>query len=133
MKANPATYKWAQKFLILIVDDDVHMVAMLHSNLEAEGYRVVSATDGMTGKLTAFEQKPDLILADVIMPGVDGFSMMTAINARPELKDVPIIFLSGQAKASMVPPSGDLSRKYALLKKPIFLPELNHLIKQFLS
>ena len=132
-KPEQGAYRWAQRFLILIVDDDIHMVSMLRSNLESEGYRVESATDGVTGKLKACELKPDLIVADVLMPGVDGFSMMESINARPEMKDVPIIFLSGKATASMVPPADDLSRKYALMKKPIFLPELNQLVKRFLS
>jgi CheY-like chemotaxis protein len=130
--ASPA-YRWAQKFLILIVDDDVHMLNMLCSNLETEGYRIESATDGLTGKLKAYEIKPDLIVADIVMPGVDGFSMMESINERPELKNIPIIFLSGKASASMIPAATDTQHKYALLKKPIFLPEFNHLIRRFLS
>jgi CheY-like chemotaxis protein len=119
--------------LILLVDDEIQYVAMLRSNLEHEGYRIEFATDGLTGKQMAWDLKPDLIISDVFMPGVDGVTMMESINERQDMGKIPIILLSGQAIENFVPSPKDPTMKYALLKKPVFLPELNTLIKKFLS
>ena len=122
-----------QKALILLVDDDIQIIAMLRSNLEAEGYRVEFATDGLTGKQMAWDLKPDLIISDIFMPGVDGLAMMESIKARPEMAAIPIIFLSGDAQGNILPEIIGSSPRYALMKKPIFLPELNQLVRRFLS
>jgi CheY-like chemotaxis protein len=124
---------WLTKPLILLVDDDIQMVVMLRSNLETEGYRVEFATDGITGKQKAWDLKPDLIISDIFMPGVNGLAMMESINEHPELSAVPVIFLSGDAQGNILPPIQGLTRRYALMKKPIFLPELNELVRKFLS
>ena len=118
--------------LILVVDDDIQMINMIRSNLEAEGYRIEFATDGLTGKQKAWELKPDLIIADIFMPGVDGLSMLDNIRKEPEMQKIPVIFLSGKAQENIKPEPNPLNR-YALLKKPVFLPELNQLIHSFLK
>ena len=122
-----------KKPLILVVDDEIQYVALLRSNLEHEGYRVEFATDGLTGKQKAWDLQPDLIISDVFMPGVDGLTMMESINERPEMNKVPMILLSGRARENFMPQAKDPSMKYALLKKPVFLPELNQLVRKFLS
>ena len=122
-----------KKPLILVVDDEIQYVALLRSNLEHEGYRVEFATDGLTGKQKAWELLPDLIISDVFMPGIDGLTMMESINEHPKMSKTPIILLSGRAMENFVPKPKDPTTKYALLKKPIFLPELNELVQKFLS
>ena len=122
-----------QKPIILLVDDDIQEVTMMRSNLEHEGYQVEFATDGISGKQKAWDVHPDLIIADIFMPGVNGFSMMEAIQERTEMVKIPVIFLSGKASADILPKFDSSARKYALMKKPVFLPELNQLIRQFLS
>jgi two-component system aerobic respiration control protein ArcA len=122
-----------KKSLILVVDDEIQMAMMLRANLEAEGYGVALATDALTGQKMALELYPDLILTDIYMPGLDGLSMMESLVKHPEMKKVPVIFVSGKATDTYVPKPDDPSTRYALLKKPLFLPELNQLIRQFLS
>ncbi len=123
----------AKKPLILVVDDEIQYIALLRSNFENEGYRVEFATDGLTGKQKAWDLRPDLIISDVFMPGLDGLSMMELITEHPEMSKVPMILLSGRALENFVPTPKDPAMKYALLKKPIFLPELNQLVQKFLS
>lgn len=123
-----------QKPLILLVDDEIQNIALLRSNFENEGYRVEFATDGVSGGKMALDLQPDLIVSDVFMPGVDGLSMIEGIKEQPTpMVKVPVIFLSGRAVENFLPKSKDPEVKFALLKKPVFLPELNDLVRKFLS
>jgi CheY-like chemotaxis protein len=121
-----------KKPLILLVDDDMHMVALLRSNLEAEGYTVEFASDGEAGREMAWKIRPNLIISDVCMPGEDGITMMEAIQQRPGMEAVPIILLSGKASENYIAPK-EQGVRYALLKKPVFIPDLNELIRSFLT
>jgi CheY-like chemotaxis protein len=118
--------------LILVVDDEIHCVSMLRSNFEAEGYRVESATDGFSGRQLAISLQPDLIVSDVVMPGVNGLAMVETLKERPEMRDLPVIFISGQAAEKYVSNEPGPGKRYALLKKPLDLPELNQLVRRFL-
>ena len=123
-----------EKQLILIIDDDVQNVTMLRANLENEGYRVDIATDGATGGQKAAQLKPHLIITDVFMPDVDGLSMIEDIREKYlDLAHVPVIFMSGRAMENFLPETDDPSLKLALMRKPIFLPELNTLVRKFLA
>lgn len=73
---------------------------MLQSQLEVAGYEVITAYDGTTGLKKALEGKPDLILLDVVMPKIDGFTTLRWLKARDETKRVPIIMLSARGETS---------------------------------
>jgi DNA-binding response OmpR family regulator len=79
---------------IVIVEDDETLQETLAYNLEREGYRVASATDGPAGLELAREQKPDLIILDVMLPELDGLSVCRIL--RREM-DVPIIMLTARS------------------------------------
>ncbi len=79
---------------VLVVDDNEANRALAESTLEDEGYRVVLANDGEAG-LRAFEaERPDCVLLDVRMPGMNGFSVCERIRATPHGADTPVIFLT---------------------------------------
>jgi CheY-like chemotaxis protein len=118
---------------ILIVDDDIHVVQMLRTNLESEGYKVLFATDAPTGQQLAWDQQPDLIVSDIAMPGVDGLTMVAAIFQRPGIKKMPVIFVSGEVASDFRPDQKELPVPFAVMKKPLFLPEFNLLVRQFLA
>jgi DNA-binding NarL/FixJ family response regulator len=80
---------------VLCVEDDPHLRRDIRDELAAAGYRTISASDGI-GALSALETaRPDLILCDITMPGLDGYALLDTIRCkRPDLADVPFIFLT---------------------------------------
>ena len=83
---------------ILIVEDELHMRAALQKCLESEGYRIISAVDGENGLRSALKEKPDLVLLDIMMPRLDGFSLCAEL--RKLANPVPVLMLTalGQIK-----------------------------------
>lgn len=81
---------------ILIVDDEADFVAVMRMRLEACGYEIFSADNGAEGLEVARRSLPDCILLDIGMPGVDGFTFVTSMKQIPQLKNVPIIIVSGR-------------------------------------
>jgi two-component system KDP operon response regulator KdpE len=83
-----------RKRLILVVDDEPAIVRLVRAKLQADGYAVVSATRGEEA-LTLFEdQRPDLVVLDLMMPGIDGFETLRRIRT---LSQVPVIMLTARA------------------------------------
>ncbi|NTV29467.1 MAG: response regulator [Candidatus Omnitrophica bacterium] len=81
---------------ILVVDDDVNVVKLFQKRLESSGYAVISAADGEDGLRKVREVKPDLVLLDVMMPGMDGFSVVREIKSDPELKSIPVLIVTAK-------------------------------------
>lgn len=79
---------------ILIVDDGPVNVELLEGVLREEGFRTFQAGDGQTGRAIARNERPDLILLDVVMPGESGFETCTLLKSDPLTADIPVIFLS---------------------------------------
>ncbi len=84
------------KYKILIVDDELEYSQVMSLQLSMRGYSVITARDGLEGFATAVKERPDLILADVIMPNIDGYEFCTQIKAHPELKHIPVIFVTAR-------------------------------------
>ncbi|MBU4305584.1 MAG: response regulator [Candidatus Omnitrophica bacterium] len=81
---------------ILIVDDEVALVFMFKEFLESKGYIVFHAPDGENALKLVKEIIPDIIVLDIIMPKVDGFTVAKQIRYDEQLKNIPIIVLSAQ-------------------------------------
>jgi len=79
---------------ILIVDDVPANLDVLFGALEAEHYKVLVATDGATALAVAEREKPDLVLLDVLMPGMDGYAACRLLRGNPETRNIPVIFLT---------------------------------------
>lgn len=84
------------KKTILIVDDEEPIINLLEYNLEKEGYNLIEAKDGESGLNIAFEQKPDLILLDLMLPKVDGLTVCKKI--RSSSLNIPIIMISAKSE-----------------------------------
>jgi putative two-component system response regulator len=79
---------------VLIVDDSPDNLGVLHELLRPH-YRVLAATSGESGlRIAASEPVPDLILLDVMMPGMDGYAVLTQLRANPRTRDIPVVFLT---------------------------------------
>ena len=80
--------------LVLIIDDDANVRDLLCRNLNLEGYRTEEAPDGKAGVKMAAELQPDIITLDVIMPQVDGWSVLTELKANKKTRDIPVIMVT---------------------------------------
>lgn len=81
-------------FKVLIVEDDNMISNMYKIRLEQEGHAVVVADNGSQGIEYAAREKPNIILLDVMMPQIDGFSVLQELRLKEEFKDTPIIMLT---------------------------------------
>ena len=79
---------------ILIVDDDTAINELIKINLELSGYSVIQCFDGVEGFAVAKQEFPSLIILDVMMPDVDGYTVAQRVRNNAELKDVPILMLT---------------------------------------
>ena len=130
--ANQPDTLTGDKPTILIVEDTEAVVMMLKDYLESVGYQVAVARDGLDGIIQTGKLHPDLILMDVMMPGLDGLEATRRIRSEPAHADIPIIGLTALAMSS------DRERCLAAgmneyLSKPVKLNELQTIIQSYLS
>jgi len=85
---------------ILIVDDEQHVVDVVKMRLEVSGYEVIAAYDGQEGLRMARDEKPDLIILDVMLPKIDGYKICRMIKFDPKYKHTPIIMFTARAQES---------------------------------
>lgn len=83
---------------ILVVDDEENIVELIKFNLEREGYRVITAGDGNAAVALAESDSPDLILLDVMLPGMDGLAVCRLLNQKPNTRNIPIIMISARGE-----------------------------------
>ncbi len=83
---------------VLVIDDEPPIRLLCRVNLEAEGMTVLEAADGPSGLEVAKEERPDVILLDVMMPGLDGWSVAERLLEDERTLDIPIIFLTARAE-----------------------------------
>lgn len=83
---------------VLVIDDEAAIRLLCRVNLEAEGMQVVEAADGQTGLALARTERPDAVLLDVMMPGVDGWRVAEELLGSDGTQDIPIIFLTARAE-----------------------------------
>lgn len=83
---------------VLIVDDDREMVELIQLFLANAGYETLTATSGEAALETAFREKPDLILLDIMMPKIDGWEVFRSIKNDPDTKSIPIAFITARTQ-----------------------------------
>ena len=80
--------------IILIIEDDKFLRELITQKLIKEGYGVSEAVDGEEGMKKVKEEKPDLVLLDLILPGIDGFEVLSRMREESALTSIPVIILS---------------------------------------
>ena len=108
---------------ILVIDDYPDNVFLLQNRLEREGFEVIKAYDGTMGIQKAVEEKPDLILLDVMMPDISGFDVCKTLTTREDTKLMPIILVTALSEAESLK-KGLQSGAFDYVKKPFNRNEL---------
>ncbi|MEI7891206.1 MAG: response regulator [bacterium] len=118
---------------LLIVEDDLVLQKALSEYLTMEGFEVRCAGDGEVGVQMAFEDKPDLILLDIVLPKKDGYAVLTEVRADERTKHVPIVLLTNLGSISDVEKALELGATTYLVKADYKLEEVTAKIKEILS
>jgi DNA-binding response OmpR family regulator len=87
----------ARPLRVLVVDDEAPIRLLCRVNLEAEGMDVLEAADGPSGLDLARAERPDAVLLDVMMPGLDGWTVAERLLADDDTREIPILFLTARA------------------------------------
>jgi len=85
------------KQTILVVDDEQDLLDLIEYNLKKEGYNVLKAENGVQGLEMAKEHNPNLVLLDIMMPKMDGIQVCEKMRSNPDLKSIPVIFLTARS------------------------------------
>ncbi|MBN1492860.1 MAG: response regulator [Candidatus Omnitrophica bacterium] len=115
---------------IIVIDDEVKLTANIKIFLELHGYSVTVANSGQEGIQKAKADKPDLMIIDIIMPGMDGTSTAEALKENASTSTVPIIFLSGLLSGQGEEQTGTGDYRLA---KPFDMNKLLELIKRIIG
>ena len=114
---------------ILVVDDEAAIAEMLQDLLEDEGYQVVTAGNGHEGLARVAKVRPQLVLSDVMMPGLDGRAFCRALHADPAYRAIPVVLMS----AAAAPEAQDGCTYAAFVRKPFDLATFVGLISAVLT
>ena len=126
----------SEKQLILVVDDDTDLVEMISMKLESENFQVAKAYDGVEAFDKIKEEKPALIILDVMMPRKDGYALCDELKNSEEYKDIVIVLLTAVTDAISSTNYTHMGGKTTLaddfIAKPIDLDKLMEIVKDSL-
>jgi CheY-like chemotaxis protein len=127
----------SEKQLVLVVDDDPDLVESVSMKLENENFRVAKAYDGMEAWDKIKEERPDLIILDVMMPRKNGYELCDELKKSEEYKDIIVVLLTAVAEAVTSTSYTHMGGKTTLaddyIPKPIELDRLMEIVKENLE
>jgi CheY-like chemotaxis protein len=127
----------SDKELILVVDDDPDLVDMVATKLEANNYRIAKAYDGVQALEKIRQEKPVMVILDVMMPNKDGYATCEEIKKDPNLKDIAVVLLTGVVDnlptTSYTHHEGRTTPADDFIPKPIDLDKLMDIVQENLT
>ncbi len=124
--------EWKNK-RVLIVEDDKFLNDLLAKHFAKDGFNFDLAPDGESALVKAGEQKPDLVLLDLYLPGIDGYEVLRRIKANPNLSSVPVIILSNLGQKDEIDKGMQLGASDFLVKAKFDLFDIVSKVKHTLS
>lgn len=118
---------------ILVVEDDAFLANIYKTKFELEGYKVTTASNGEDGLEEARKKGPDIILLDILMPKMDGFSTLEQLKAGADTKDIPVIMLTNLGQKEDVDRAFELGAADYLIKAHFKPSETVEKVKRVLS
>ena len=116
---------------ILVVEDDETTLIMLDKVLSGAGYKVITASNGIDALGLARDKRPDLLILDIVLPGLDGILVASRLKDDPKTRDIPIIFFSS-LEVKDIENRKDASSDWRFLRKPCNREELLQEIAHYL-
>lgn len=125
----------SEKTKVLIVEDDKFLSELLSTKLVKEGYEVTVALDGESGMEKTLKLKPDIILLDILLPGISGFEVLAKLQKAddPKIAKTPVIILSNFGQESKIQEGLALGAKDYLVKANFTTAEIIEKIKKVLG
>lgn len=117
---------------ILIADDEVYMLRLLEMTFKKGGYTVISCRDGQEALSTAAATPPQLIVLDVMMPGLDGLDALRQLKNNPATRDIPVVMLSAKGHA-LTKVQAEIAGAVLFLSKPFSPSQLLNEVQKILS
>jgi two-component system phosphate regulon response regulator PhoB/two-component system alkaline phosphatase synthesis response regulator PhoP len=117
---------------ILIVEDDKFLRDLLSRKLQEEKFEIVTAIDGEEGIKKTNEEKPDMVLLDLILPSINGFEVLKKVKENPKTSAIPVIILSNLGQREDVERALNGGAKDYLIKANFTLDEILEKIKKYL-
>lgn len=121
------------KAKVMLVEDDNSLRQIYADTLTAEGFTVVSAPDGEAALALAVKEKPDLIVADIMMPKVSGFDMIDILRSTPETKDAKIIMMTALSQAEDKQRAEQLGADKYLVKSQVTIEDFAQVVRDMLT
>lgn len=118
---------------ILLVEDDNNLREIYGARLEAEGYQIVSAGDGEEALAVTIRERPDLIIADIMMPKISGYDMLDIIRATPEIKDIKVIVMTALSQDEDRKRSEQLGAYRHVVKSQATLDDIVAMVREILG
>src|SRR2546421_12272934 len=109
---------------LMLVEDDNNLREIYEARLQAEGYQIVSDKDGEDALVVAKAEKPDLVIADVMMPKISGFEMLDILRNTDGLKDVKVIMLTALGQSDDQQRAAKLGSDRYLVKSQVTLEDI---------
>ncbi|MEI7424623.1 MAG: response regulator [Candidatus Staskawiczbacteria bacterium] len=119
--------------VILIVEDDIHLIKVLNKKLSSEGFIVIDASNGQEGLQKAETEHPDLILLDIVMPVMDGLTMLKKLREKEWGKQIKVILLTNLSDEEKVIEEEGLGHSDYLIKADWSLEDIVKKIKEKLN
>lgn len=117
---------------ILVVDDEADVIQIVRILLEKEAHTVLSAPDGQTGLMIALTRQPDLVILDLMMPGIDGFEVLRLMKGEKRMANIPVIMLTARSDYSAKAQAWE-SYAEAYVTKPFDVDELAEAVRDVLA
>ena len=114
---------------ILIIEDEKFLLEMYQSRFEKDGYQVLTAMSGEKGLKLAQKEKPDLIVLDILMPGMDGYEVIKKIRGDAQIKEIPILVLSNLGQEEEIKRGLELGANDYIVKTDLTPSELIDKVK----
>lgn len=118
---------------IMLVEDDHNLRSIYGDRLLAEGYEIVSASDGEEALALAVKEKPDLIISDVMMPKISGFDMLDILRSTPETKNTKVIMMTALSQAEDKDRADKLGADRYLVKSQVTLDDVARTVNEVLN
>jgi len=122
-----------KKDRILLIEDDSFLVEMYTTKFELEGFEVISAEDGKKGLDLALQEKPEIILLDILMPKMDGFAVLEALKKDKTTLNIPVVLLTNLGQKDDVKKGFEKGAVGYLIKAHFMPSEVVDKIKKILK